>query len=152
MTPQGISANVLEMKNKRPELVLNLRHIDGEARKIISTNVQNRLFQLGYSWNGNKKAQSVESDSLHIFSPHWSRLHITYADGYYPTGGGTIYFDVAQMSEFLSLAEEFATIKTTISGVDVTIVGSEISLDATKLLSDITIKAKKLQDKHFCMQ
>lgn len=137
------------MKQKRPELILSLRQVTGEARKILSTHVQEQLFKLGYSWGSGKIITRADRENLHIFSPEWRRLDITYSDGPPQTTGSASFFDASQVTEFLTRAEEFSTIKTNIHGVDITIRGDSVDLDPSKLLVDVSTHAKQLQHENF---
>lgn len=149
------------MKTKRSlavQLIVSFAAVAPTLRVSVSTQVQQRLFALGYRWSGVPCQTGpffTTADNLHINSCLWNPRDITWSNGVVRVedndrrvavfNGACAY----QLAEFLSKAEAAMTCHKTIRGVDVTITPFRVSVNPTNLLADVSGVATKLQKELF---
>lgn len=138
--------------NKRPQLVISFANLRGQARSIVSAQVQLLLFSSGYIWSNNfwkGDPQYTDADSLHIGSHQWNPRHITYSNG--PMGfdsneGRTLVFDASsQLDAFLKEAEVGLVEVRVIEGVQVIVTPDSVYLNPTELLTKLSKQATAIQ-------
>ena len=139
---------------KKPELIIDLSTLGGDARAIMSEHIQRKLIACGYRWqNIDKPAEPNHLDAprLHVWCHGHHALDIvpTFAAVLSIRVGPVHVFTHETVNCFLAAAEEAATASANIRGVAVTFRGEETKMDATTLLTDVAASAKAFKDKNF---
>ena len=129
---------------QHPELVLDLTRLTGHARKVIAHNVHKNLQKLGYHFEGETdgRPKLIDGTHIHINVPQASsrlNIQVDYNTATFTNANITVVLDATtQCDDFLATAKEMLTIVHDVGGIKVTITPTNIDVNPTELLAEVT--------------